>query len=232
MQKYLETVSSVLEDAKKNDIIPFNPAHRVRKRCAEKEKQHIPQKYEMQRLLKIIMDEPILYKAYYTMAIATGLRRGELCALRWEDITGPFEFTIRHSRSYVAGQGIVESDTKNHRERVIVIPAQVWEFLMSLRHWQTIRSGKPENNQPIFTDLDGHVPNPDTFTRHLRRLYAKNGFRRSIICTRCGIITQRTCCRRAPANRLQLTCWGTRIQHFWNVLIATRRIWQSVRRRI
>ena len=66
----------------------------------------------MQRLLKIIMDEPILYKAYYTMAIATGLRRGELCALRWKDITGPFEFTIRHSRSCVAGQGIVESDTK------------------------------------------------------------------------------------------------------------------------
>ena len=115
VQKYLETVSSVLEDAKKNDIIPFNPAHRVRKKFAEKEKQHIPQKYEMQRLLKIIMDEPILYKAYYTMAIATGLRRGELCALRWKDITGPFEFTIRHSRSCVAGQGIVESDTKNHR---------------------------------------------------------------------------------------------------------------------
>ena len=176
VQKYLETVSSVLEDAKKNDIIPFNPAHRVRKKCAEKEKQHIPQKYEMQRLLKIIMDEPILYKAYYTMAIATGLRRGELCALRWEDITGPYEFTIRRSRSYVAGQGIVESDTKNHRERVIVIPAQVWEFLMSLRHWQTIRSGKPDNSQPTFTDLDGHVPNPDTFTRHLRKLYAKNGF--------------------------------------------------------
>lgn len=176
VQKYLETVSSVLEDAKKNDIIPFNPAHRVRKKCVEKEKQHIPQKYEMQRLLKIIMDEPILYKAYYTMAIATGLRRGELCALRWEDITGPYEFAIRHSRSYVAGQGIVESDTKNHRERVIVIPAQVWEFLMSLRHWKTIRSGKPDNSQPIFTDLDGHVPNPDTFTRHLRKLYAKNGF--------------------------------------------------------
>ncbi len=32
VQKYLETVSSVLEDAKKNDIIPFNPAHRVRKK--------------------------------------------------------------------------------------------------------------------------------------------------------------------------------------------------------
>ena len=174
VQKYLETVSSVLEDAKKNDIIPFNPAHRVRKRCAEKEKQHIPQKYEMQRLLKIIMDEPILYKAYYTMAIATGLRRGELCALRWEDITGPFEFTIRHSRSYVAGQ-IVESDTKSHRERIVTIPLGLWELLMALRQQQMLHSGVPDREQPIFTDPDGHVPHPDSFTRHLRKLYKKCG---------------------------------------------------------
>ena len=38
VQKYLETVSSVLEDAKKNDIIPFNPAHRVRNKHIEKKK--------------------------------------------------------------------------------------------------------------------------------------------------------------------------------------------------
>ena len=41
VQKYLETVSSVLEDAKKNDIIPFNPAHRVRKKHFEKEMQQM-----------------------------------------------------------------------------------------------------------------------------------------------------------------------------------------------
>ena len=29
--------------------------------------------------------------------------------------------------------------------------------------------------QPIFTDLDGHVPHPDTFTRHLRKLYKQCG---------------------------------------------------------
>ncbi len=66
MQKYLETVSSVLEDAKKNDIIPFNPAHRVRKKHFEKEVQHIPQKYEMSKLMRAIQNEPILYRAYYT----------------------------------------------------------------------------------------------------------------------------------------------------------------------
>ena len=117
VQKYLETVSSVLKDAKKNDIIPFNPAHRVRKKHFEKEVQHIPQKYEMSKLMRAIQSEPILYRAYYTLAITTGLRRGELCALQWRDITGACELTVRRSRSCASGQ-IVESDTKSHRRAV------------------------------------------------------------------------------------------------------------------
>ena len=174
VQKYLETVSSVLEDAKKNDIIPFNPAHRVRKKHIEKEVQHIPQKYEMSKLMWAIQNEPILYRAYYTLAITTGLRRGELCALQWRDITGACELTVRRSRSCASGQ-IVESDTKSHRERIVTIPLGIWELLMALRQQQVLHSGVPDREQPIFTDPDGHVPHPDTFTRHLRKLYKKCG---------------------------------------------------------
>ena len=174
VQKYLETVSSVLEDAKKNDIIPFNPAHRVRKKHFEKEVQHIPQKYEMGKLMRAIQNEPILYRAYYTLAITTGLRRGELCALQWRDITGACELTVRRSRSCASGQ-IVESDTKSHRERIVTIPMGIWELLMALRQQQMLHSGVPDGEQPIFTDPDGHVPHPDTFTRHLRKLYKKCG---------------------------------------------------------
>ena len=174
VQKYLETVSSVLEDAKKNDIIPFNPAHRVRKKHFEKEVQHIPQKYEMGKLMRAIQNEPILYRAYYTLAITTGLRRGELCALQWRDITGACELTVRRSRSCASGQ-IVESDTKSHRERIVTIPMGIWELLMALRQQQVLHSGVPNSEQPIFTDPDGHVPHPDTFTRHLRKLYKKCG---------------------------------------------------------
>ena len=32
-----------------------------------------------------------------------------------------------------------------------------------------------DREQPIFTDPDGHVPHPDTFTRHLHKLYKKCG---------------------------------------------------------
>ena len=38
-----------------------------------------------------------------------------------------------------------------------------------------LHSGVPDREQPIFTDPDGHVPHPDSFTRHLRKLYKKCG---------------------------------------------------------
>ena len=167
-------VDGVLPHAKKNDIIPFNPAHRIRKKHFEKEVQHIPQKYEMSKLMRAIQNEPILYRAYYTLAITTGLRRGELCALQWRDITGACELTVRRSRSCASGK-IVESDTKSHRERIVTIPLGIWELLMALRQQQVLHSGIPDREQPIFTDPDGHVPHPDTFTRHLRKLYKQCG---------------------------------------------------------
>ena len=167
-------VDGVLPHAKKNDIIPFNPAHRIRKKHFEKEVQHIPQKYEMSKLMRAIQNEPILYRAYYTLAITTGLRRGELCALQWRDITGACELAVRRSRSCASGK-IVESDTKSHRERIVTIPLGIWELLMALRQQQVLHSGVPDREQSIFTDPDGHVPHPDTFTRHLRKLYKQCG---------------------------------------------------------
>ena len=76
-----------------------------------------------------------MYRAYYTLAITTGLRRGELCALQWRDITGACELTVRRSRSCASGQ-IVESDTKSHRERIVTIPLGIWELLPALGNYK------------------------------------------------------------------------------------------------
>ena len=46
---------------------------------------------------------------------------------------------------------------------------------MALRQQQVLHSGVPDGEQPIFTDPDGRVPHPDTFTRHLRKLYKQCG---------------------------------------------------------
>ena len=64
---------------------------------------------------------------------------------------------------------------KSHRERIVTIPMGIWELLMALRQQQVLHSGVPDREQPIFTDPDGHVPHPDAFTRHLRKLYRQCG---------------------------------------------------------
>ena len=52
----MTVLTMILIYAKKNDIIPFNPAHRVRKKHFEKEVQYIPQKYEMSKSMRAIQN--------------------------------------------------------------------------------------------------------------------------------------------------------------------------------
>ena len=42
----------------------------------------------MCKLMQCILQEPLLYRVFYLTAITTGMRRGELCALRWNDLHG------------------------------------------------------------------------------------------------------------------------------------------------
>ena len=71
------------------------------------------------------MEEHILYHAFYVLAIYTGCRRGELCALRWSDFSFVDHYTwnlvVSRSRSVVPGKGVVEGPTKNGRSRSMTI---------------------------------------------------------------------------------------------------------------
>ena len=175
VHKYLDTISTVLQDAVKNDILLYNPAHRVDKLRVKKPQQRIPQAWEMQKLLQCILQEPLLYRVYYLLALSTGLRRGELCALRWQDLHGGNQLLIQHSRSTVVGQGVLESDTKNHRARIVVMPQIVFDDLGELFTEQALENNGADWNGLIF-QRKGKAIHPDSFSRHLRHLYDRNGF--------------------------------------------------------
>ena len=83
VQKYLTAVSAVLSDAKKNEIISKNPARMIDLPDTERKLQRIPSAEEAQEIIACISSEPFHFCVFYMMAIYTGCRRGELCALKW-----------------------------------------------------------------------------------------------------------------------------------------------------
>ena len=80
VQKYLTTVSAVLRDAKKNEIIQKNPARMIDLPTPEKVQQAIPTDEQAKEILNFLLDESEHFKIFYVLAIYTGCRRGELCA--------------------------------------------------------------------------------------------------------------------------------------------------------
>jgi len=132
VQKYLTVVSAVLSDAKRNEIIEKNPARMIDLPDTTRRAQLIPTDEEAHRFLNLLVNEEDPYKTFYALAIYTGCRRGELCALKWEDIIMNGDeciLTVRRSRSSVPGRGVVEGTTKNGQARTIYISEDMTSIL-------------------------------------------------------------------------------------------------------
>ncbi len=183
VQKYLTVVSAVLSDAKRNEIIQKNPARMIDLPDTTFKTQAIPSNEEAAEFLNIIADIEDPYKTFYALAIYTGCRRGELCALKWSDfIVDGYEgiLTVSRSRSMVPGKGIMEGSTKNGKSRTIYMSEDMISLVRSYcyqKQAEALKGGFPFSDY-LFTNEHGELMHPDTFTKYLRRLYDENGFPR------------------------------------------------------
>lgn len=181
VQHYLSAVSAVLSDAKRNEIIQTNPARMIDLPATNRMEQHIPTVQKVQRLLQALSMELRHFRVFYLLAMATGCRRGELCALRWSDfrsVSGGVILTVSRSRSSVPGKGIVEGGTKNGRSRQILLSSELRGILFSYRRRLQQRAARHgvALSPYLFANADGTLIHPDTFTKRLRKIYTANGF--------------------------------------------------------
>ena len=183
VQHYLSAVSAVLSDAKRNEIIQTNPARMIDLPTTNRMEQHIPTVQEVQRLLQALSMEPRHFRVFYLLAMATGCRRGELCALRWSDfrsVSGGFILTVSRSRSSVPGKGIVEGSTKNGKSREVYLSSDLRGILLAYKRRKQMEADKQRRKLSpyLFTDEQGQLIHPDTFTKRLRKIYETIGFPR------------------------------------------------------
>ena len=182
VQKYLTVVSAVLSDAKRNEIIQRNPARMIDLPDTEHRQQFIPTDDQAQELILALLDEPYHYKLFYVLAMYTGCRRGELCALRWKDFVLVEKYrsvlTVSRSRTVVAGQGVVEGPTKNGRSRSIALSEDITSLVQGFCYYQrdiAEQHGR-ELSPYLFVNEKGQPIHPDTFTKHLRQIFEENDF--------------------------------------------------------
>jgi len=183
VQKYLTVVSTVLSDAKRNEIIEKNPARMIDLPEITHRTQSIPTDEEARRFLNLLAEEEEPYRTFYALAIYTGCRRGELCALKWQDIVMNGDeciLTVSRSRSSVPGKGVMEGTTKNGQARMIYVSEDMTGILRGYCYQKMCeaKAGGFEMSDYVFTNERGKLMHPDTFSRHLRRLYDENGFPR------------------------------------------------------
>lgn len=88
----------------------------------------------------------------WTVALATGLRRGELAALSWDAVDlEAGTVAVKRSCSVVAGERIT-TDTKNHENRTVALDPFT---IAALRAWRTAQAAERLEWGPAYVDTEG-----------------------------------------------------------------------------
>ena len=146
-----------------------------------------PQRYEAKTLTKeqavklLEVARSSRLEALLLVALTTGLRRGELVALRWNDVDlDQGVLFVRRTLTRIIGQGYVETEPKTRtRRRKIVLPVVAVEKLKAHRDRQSeerFKAGKNWYEQGIvFCNQFGGFYNPKKVDKHFQQLLKEAG---------------------------------------------------------
>jgi integrase len=165
-------------------VLPSNPAEQVKAPKVESVEIEILKPDQVQKVLEAVRGR-FLYPII-TTALATGMRRGELLALRWQDVDME-RATVRVERSLEQTRSGLrfKSPKTKHGRRKITLPSFAVSELRS--HWKAQQEqrlalglGKAAPESLVFARFDGEPRHPDSFSKEwsevARRLGLKHSF--------------------------------------------------------
>jgi integrase len=177
--RYIHVViHAALEQAKKEGKITINPADAVRlPSLQQKEIQYLDTE-GVAKFLAAARDTKY-FPAYY-LELATGLRRGELLALRWKDVDLKAGSVTVNRGLVRTRQGLIFQEPKTPlANRTINIPPDVINELKFHRRRQMTEmenAGEAwENNGLVFCNELGQPLCPRGFTRNFERVLKRAG---------------------------------------------------------
>ena len=165
-----------LQRAVENETLPRNVASLIRPPKVEAQEIEILSFHEIGVVLGKL-EGHALYPIV-ALAVATGMRRGELLALRWQDVD-LVAATVRVERALEeTGAGLrFKAPKSRHGRRTISLPSSAISTLRAHRLKQlelrvVLGKGKLEPEALIFSNIDGLPLSPDNLSRDWRRAVA------------------------------------------------------------
>ena len=137
----------------------------------------------MQKIIAALENESLKYETYYKLIIATGMRRGECCGLKWSDIDyEKNSIHIQRNVVKITGEDIIVKDTKTAAGNRYVYFSPEMESLLKEYHrecvWQAdaYENRKLTEDDFVFRRYDSQDPmTPSTFTWRFKMILKKNG---------------------------------------------------------
>lgn len=154
-QKTYKRVLRLFELAVEDGIINRNPAKGIRVRVPEANKK-VLNSNEADLLLRLAKECHHRFYYHWAFALFTGMRNGEMYALRWSDIdleTGLISVT----KQWTSKDGL--HHTKSNRNRVVPISAELRLLLSELKKLEPIKAclkpsvAHPRAKEVTFNDL-------------------------------------------------------------------------------
>ena len=172
-----------MDGAVREGLVPCNPTKGATIPKMEYKEKKVLLKSQIETLIQAV-DSDEIWRDFFKTELMTGMRRGEICGLRWEDFDeAAGTLHVRRSARYENGQPIIGETKTNEGNRKMILPRGVVELLAgrrksSLTEWIFPNPLKPEcpmNPQSAYRRLKkllGEANLPDITFHELRHTFA------------------------------------------------------------
>lgn len=176
--KVYTILHSLFKMAYMSDVVPINPMDKVERPKPRKNelKEKDVEAYtieELQRIFAALENEPLKWQALLRLLIDTGIRRGECCGLRWQDVDFKANtITISGNLCYTPQKGIYLDTPKSGKMRTIDVDPEIISLLRELRQEQASHA----ISAYVFTQPNSPEPmHPQSPARYMQKFSKKYG---------------------------------------------------------
>lgn len=174
LKKHRVVIHGVLEDAVLDEIVAVNVSDHIKLPKIKKfEGTALSEQQVLDMLIKL-EEQPEPIRAAVTLALAYGLRRSEICGLRWKDIDFQNNvLKVRNTVTEFAGTVYEAETTKTKAScRTLYLVEQTIPYLQNLR---TAQREQGFYNGKVCANPDGRPVKPEYITRACMRFIKECG---------------------------------------------------------